>query len=279
MSNSDLFNRIEYKFNAKQRLNNAWTTPILISLIYFALEAILGIKPLVTSVQTMQNFSFSTTTNITTTTSNYDFGFLISIIIEGILGIASAKFYLLMSKTTGPMKFSTFLDALNLWAKGLLGFLWTTLWTVLWSLLFIVPGIIKAIAYSQIFYILAENPNITVTEALKVSMKITKGYKSDIFVMYLSFIGWGLLCCLSCGIGFLWLMPYMNLTFANAYHFLIKNSLDKNRISQDELDGKRNFSTNSNPNSDNTENVNSNTETSANTETSTNTDDNNNSAN
>jgi integral membrane protein len=36
-----------------------------------------------------------------------------------------------------------------------------------------------------------------------------KGHKFDLFWLYLSFIGWGLLCILTLGIGFLWLVPYM----------------------------------------------------------------------
>jgi uncharacterized membrane protein len=66
-------------------------------------------------------------------------------------------------------------------------------------------------------------------------MKITKGYKWDIFMMYLSFLGWMILSMLSCGIGFLWLIPYMNLSSANAYKFLLENALEKNRITKEDL--------------------------------------------
>jgi uncharacterized membrane protein len=33
----------------------------------------------------------------------------------------------------------------------------------------------------------------------------------------LSFIGWALLCILSLGIGFLWLIPYVNVSLAKFY--------------------------------------------------------------
>ncbi|MDR3336901.1 MAG: DUF975 family protein [Treponema sp.] len=43
------------------------------------------------------------------------------------------------------------------------------------------------------------------------------------FDLYLSFIGWGLLCCLSLGIGFLWLGPYISLSVANFYEDIKQN--------------------------------------------------------
>ncbi|MDO7206189.1 DUF975 family protein [Paraclostridium bifermentans] len=44
-----------------------------------------------------------------------------------------------------------------------------------------------------------------------------KGHKFDYFVLELSFIGWSILCVLSLGIGFLWLVPYFEITLTNFY--------------------------------------------------------------
>ncbi|MDR2658511.1 MAG: DUF975 family protein [Spirochaetaceae bacterium] len=41
-------------------------------------------------------------------------------------------------------------------------------------------------------------------------------------MVHLSFIGWGLLCCLSFGIGFLWLVPYISMSITNFYEELRK---------------------------------------------------------
>ena len=57
----------------------------------------------------------------------------------------------------------------------------------------------------------------------------------DIFVMYLSFIGWEILAALTFQIGQLWLRPYMNMTFINAYHAMLKNALDNNIIKAEDL--------------------------------------------
>ena len=94
------------------------------------------------------------------------------------------------------------------------------LYIFLWSLLFIIPGIIKSYEYMMVPYILAENPNIDHKTALQISSEMTTGHKMDLFLLGLSFIGWILLAILTCGIGSLFLNPYMYATYAESYRFL-----------------------------------------------------------
>ena len=58
---------------------------------------------------------------------------------------------------------------------------------------YIIPGVIAAYRYSFAFYNLYENPDIGVMEALEMSKRQTMGYKSQLFVLDLSYIGWALL--------------------------------------------------------------------------------------
>ncbi len=68
------------------------------------------------------------------------------------------------------------------------------LYTILWSLLFVIPGIVKSYSYSMTPYILAEHPEMTVTEAITLSRQIMHGNKWRLFCLQFSFIGWELLC-------------------------------------------------------------------------------------
>lgn len=95
----------------------------------------------------------------------------------------------------------------------------------LWSLLLIIPGIIKAYAYRMVPYILADNPNIGVNEAITLSNEMTRGHKFDMFVLDLSFIGWYILGSIALGIGVLFVMPYENATNAELYLVLRKEAL------------------------------------------------------
>lgn len=89
--------------------------------------------------------------------------------------------------------------------------------TFLWGLLLWIPGIIKAISYSMSFFVLADDPELTASQALNISKEITKGHKMEIFVLGLSFIGWMLLGTITLGIGLIYVIPYMETTMANFY--------------------------------------------------------------
>lgn len=87
----------------------------------------------------------------------------------------------------------------------------------LWSLLLIIPGIIKSLSYALAPYILADNPNLSVDEAIEQSMKMMKGHKMDLFLMILGYVGYSLLSILALGIPLLWITPYYYAVFAKFY--------------------------------------------------------------
>ena len=57
----------------------------------------------------------------------------------------------------------------------------TVLTIMLWGLLFVVPGIIKALEYSMVPWLLAENPTMTGQEARAISRRMTRGGKRGHF--------------------------------------------------------------------------------------------------
>jgi len=122
------------------------------------------------------------------------------------------------------------------YGRSLGGILWMELFIFLWTWLFIIPGIIKALAYFATPYILAETERVPATQALKLSMRMTKGHKGKIFVMGLSFIGWMLLSGITCGlVGLLYANPYMNTSFAGLYEELKAEALRTGTIRPEEL--------------------------------------------
>lgn len=91
------------------------------------------------------------------------------------------------------------------------------LYTLLWMLLLFIPGIIKSYAYSMTPYIAHDREELDAEGCIHESRMMMKGYKWKLFCLDLSFIGWVLLCCLTLGIGFLWLQPYMEASHAKFY--------------------------------------------------------------
>ena len=71
---------------------------------------------------------------------------------------------------------------------------------MLWSLLFVIPGIIAAFRYSQAFYVLADNPDMSVSRCIKESCRIMAGNKGRYFYLQLTFIGWYILANIPSGI-------------------------------------------------------------------------------
>lgn len=82
---------------------------------------------------------------------------------------------------------------------------------------FIIPGIILTLSYSLVPIILIKKPELGIVETLKYSREKIQGHKLDAFVLGLSFIGWAILGTLTVGILYIWLFPYMQLTFTKFY--------------------------------------------------------------
>lgn len=95
-----------------------------------------------------------------------------------------------------------------------------TIFTALWSLLFVIPGIVKAIAYSQCYFIALEHPEYDANTCITESRKMMNGHKWEYFCLQFSFIGWMIVgaCCL--GVGTLWVSAYMNAANAAFYEDL-----------------------------------------------------------
>ncbi|MBQ2507969.1 MAG: DUF975 family protein [Bacteroidaceae bacterium] len=103
--------------------------------------------------------------------------------------------------------------------------IWGTLalkyiYIVLWTLLLIIPGIIKTYSYSMTEYILKDNPELKNNAAIEKSMEMMQGHKLRLFLLHLSFIGWAILAVLTFGIGFLWVIPYVETSQAAFYEDL-----------------------------------------------------------
>lgn len=67
---------------------------------------------------------------------------------------------------------------------------------------------VKSYYYSLSYYLLYDNPNMSGKEIVELSESIMKGQRANLFFLELSFIGWGILAILTCGIGLLFLLPY-----------------------------------------------------------------------
>lgn len=83
-----------------------------------------------------------------------------------------------------------------------------------------IPGFVLAIAYAMVFFILHDKPELRPVDVLRESRKMMDGHKMEYFLLMLSFFGWLVLGALTLFIGYLWLVPYMQMTEFKFYERL-----------------------------------------------------------
>jgi uncharacterized membrane protein len=149
---------------------------------------------------------------------------LLSLLIAGPMAVGVSIFALALSRNQNPNLGQIFGGFYN-FGNTLGAYLLMLLFTILWMLLLIVPGIIAALSYSMTFFLLAEDTTLSPMQAIDKSKAMMDGYKAKLFRLFLRFFGWSLLCILTLGIGFFWLIPWIQITMAKFYDDIKANQI------------------------------------------------------
>ena len=88
----------------------------------------------------------------------------------------------------------------------------------------LVPAIYVTLSFSQTWFIIANDENISGYNALKESWNLMRGKRLKLFLLELSFIGWAILSVLTLFIGFIFLAPYMQTSYAKFHDNLNESS-------------------------------------------------------
>jgi len=183
----------ELRMQARERLRGNWGIAILLCLMY---SIVCGLPSMIPYI-----------------------GWIFGILIAGpmLLGLAICFVGFVRQN---ELRFESLFDGFKNFSSALVLQLLIILFTFLWMLLFLIPGIIAALSYSMAVYVLSDNPNMSAKDALEESKRLMKGNKGKLFLLQLSFIGWAFLCLFTFGIGYLWLIPYMQTSVACFYQDL-----------------------------------------------------------
>lgn len=227
--------RVELKQLSKSQLKGNWKTSVLVMLVYTIATMALSF---------MSEFSSSMGIYLISTI------FLIGLAIWFSVGFAN--FFLRFSETDGKAKFDdllvskkSILKSLGLFALMfvigiVLGIIivFATSSMIVFSesvstgmivgalivgVVLSIPIVILELALAMTPYIFVDKEELGLIDSIRLSIKMMKGNKWNLFVINLSFIGWALLCILTLGIGYLWLGPYIQLTITNFYIDLDNN--------------------------------------------------------
>ncbi|MBP3966016.1 DUF975 family protein [Paenibacillus lignilyticus] len=194
-----MLSRSEIRAQARQSLAGNWKTAVLHFLLYMVVSGL-----------------------ISSITNKIDYiGWIINVLLTAPLAYGIYNHYLDFVRGKIPAATDIF-RGFQRYKETLIVYVVMAVFTMLWTLLLIVPGIIAALRYSQSYFILRDNPGIAPLEAIDRSKALMAGNKWRLFTLYLSFIGWALLCIPTLGIGYLWLGPYVSTAAGHFYEDISK---------------------------------------------------------
>ncbi len=193
-----MLTRAEMKRNALASLKGNWGTAIGAVIMVYLISVVISMIPTV--------------------------GTFLDIFTSGIFTFGLYSFFLNLVRTNNASFDKCFDGFRGNASKSIRTYILVWIFSALWTLLFIVPGIIAAIRYSQAFYILNDNPDMTASQVVEASKTMMRGRKMEYFILCLSFSGWAILSCVTVGIGFIWLVPYIHATMTRFY----EGAKDKN---------------------------------------------------
>lgn len=184
--------------------------------------------------------------NALSVTKGISVGLTVITIVFMPLQIGLAGYYLYFIRTANKVQIGSdlggiFKRSFNHYGKWFMLVLLRTIFTLLLTCLFIVPGIIYAYSTYFAYELMSDNPNLKPTEALRLSRKMIRGHRTELFVLDLSFIPWILLVIITLGIASIYVDPYMYTTKALYYQnfrarsLAIGETVEQDYLSAEEL--------------------------------------------
>ncbi|MFZ4104363.1 MAG: DUF975 family protein [Sediminibacterium sp.] len=188
---------------AELALNNKWGKSILVNLTYIIIVILIAFVK-----KYELNFLDTIARDLIQT--------VISLIITGPFLLGLYKYHLSIARRENPA-YETMFDGFKDFKRAFITYLLSSLYILLRLLLLIIPGIIAALNYALVYFILLDDKEITVSKAILKSKKIMYGHRKRLFYLSLRFLGLGVLSIFTLFIGLLWLIPYSYVAYSIFY--------------------------------------------------------------
>ena len=119
-------------------------------------------------------------------------------------------------------------------------YIWKFILLSLWSCLFIIPGIIKYFSYSQSLFLMIENPDYKINEAIRESKILMSGHKEKFFILWffsiILMVFLVLIPYVGAGLFTFFAFPFVNLLYINFYNDItLYNQYNDNEYKNTEL--------------------------------------------
>lgn len=175
---AQLIDRRRVKEEARETLESAQVSPKAFTALYFALVLVLDLVDSFTGEGVLSVFVS-----------------ILALLMTAVLR-AGYQLYIMAVWRGERAEYLTVFDGFSFAGKVVALYLLESLFVFLWSLLFTIPGIVALYRYRFAMWNLCENPDLSPLEALNMSKRQTLGYKSQLFGLDLSYLGWTVLSML-----------------------------------------------------------------------------------
>lgn len=196
--------------------------------------------------------------------------FVSALLIQGVMSYCYTAFFIRMAEHKGEkMTFSTFVEGFTDAIKAVLAFMWQYLWTMIWGLTalpgvvliligsfaFFEPGVgdgmlsamvllgvflliasaiitvMATLRYVFMYQIIADGRGkVGARQSMRYSIAMLKNHLGDVFFLALSFLPWLLLGAFTFGLGFFYVLPYMEATYALSYQWFRDEAFREGRL-------------------------------------------------
>lgn len=225
-----MINRFQLKREAKASMHGKKPNVFLVSLFYLLILYVLNV--LVTRM-TFNGLDFDRLLRLADDPSAFSayiaawaergsstfsklLDFVISV-MRTVLAFGFCSFALNVSRNM-PAGYGDLFDGFGIFFKCFFLQLVMGIFVFLWSLLFVIPGIVASYRYSLAVYVLLDDPDKGIMQCIRESKSLTKGYKWQLFMLDLSFIGWWILCLVP--FVSIYVKPYYEVSKANYYRVI-----------------------------------------------------------
>lgn len=223
-----MINRRAIKEEAKRIMRGAKASPVLVTLLVMAILFVLErVTDLVEGGSLFYSYGLAgryydalmnnqpgdldALLNSLPSSTGTTFFFSMLVSLVGLVLNGGYYIYCMGIRRGAEMPCATLADGLGVAGKLIWCAIQMAVKIFLWSMLFWIPGIIAVYRYRFAYYNILTDGSITAGEAIRLSCQQTSGMKWQLFVLDLSFIGWGLVSALTMGLLNMWLTPYRTL--------------------------------------------------------------------
>jgi len=187
---------------AREKLKNYWSTAFLVGFTLMIPQTILEILKAIGSIEAggMEDISLG----------------LISSLVAAPLALGFSIYALNLFRN-GSADYNNIFDGFKSLGKILGVYFIMIILVILGMILLIVPGIILGLGFSMAYFVMIDKPELGVVDTLKESWRIMKGNKTKLLGLNLRFIPWAILGILCLVVGVVFVLPWMQLSYASFY--------------------------------------------------------------